>query len=115
MRAVLRHRPIGYVALCSDRAGGPATGLSALATRLNDIVGLHRSHSSAVAGVLLASGLALFAGMTVLAWAEHRLGLAVVLLIGLGAVLVLSPTWFLHYSGLTAPPAAIIFGAAAQR
>ena len=77
--------------------------------RLDAIVGLGivgRSHVTiaavAVVGLLCAAALA---------WIYSEARLAVVLLLGQGAFLLITPTWFPHYAGFTAGPVALTVGA----
>ena len=84
-----------------------------LLARLDGIVGLGivgRSH--ATIAVLAAIGLLCAAA---LAWSYGEARLAVVLLLGQGAFLLITPTWFPHYAGFTAGPLALTVGAAIAR
>ena len=94
---------------------GRSRGSTRLAVRLSDILGLHLHPSSTSLGPLLSVALVVSVALTVLACREPRMRLAVVLAVGLAVFLLASPTWFVHYSGLTAPPAALVFGAAGQQ
>ena len=81
--------------------------------RLTEILGLGHLPARITLPLMLAL-LVLVAGV-VLAWQVARARPAVLLLLGLGAMLLVTPTWFIHYSALTAPVIAIIAGAAAQQ
>lgn len=91
--------------------GRPGTGVEVL-VRMQDIVGLRQYDTEnalvpvvATVGVLVA---------LVLAWRHASARLGVLLLVVLTAVLLVSPSWFQHYAALTAPPLALVVGAAAQ-
>lgn len=60
-------------------------------------------------------GLAAFAVVLVLGWLRAEARLAVTLLAGLTGLLMLSPSWFLHYSALIAGPAGVAVGFAAAQ
>ena len=81
--------------------------------RLAQITGV----SAIAPGWSLVLGLALGAlGLcTVLAWGLRRARPAVLLLLAFTVVLVASPLWFFHYSGLSAPVLSIVCGAGLQR
>jgi alpha-1,2-mannosyltransferase len=81
--------------------------------RLTEILGL--GHLPARLTVPLLIALVVVAVGILLAWQLDRARPAVLLLLALGAMLLVTPTWFIHYSALTAPAIAIIAGAAAQR
>jgi alpha-1,2-mannosyltransferase len=84
--------------------------------RLVDIAGLQLYHgTSFVRPLVLVFCTAAIAVVLALAWTERLIRLAVVLFLGLSAVLLVGPSWFSHYSALTAPPLAICFGAAVQK
>jgi len=81
--------------------------------RLDEIVGLgivRRPHASitviAVIALLFCAGLA---------WTYREAQLPVLLLLGQGAFLLVTPTWFPHYAGYTAAPVALTVGAAIGR
>jgi len=81
--------------------------------RLDEIVGLGivgRPHVSitvtAVFALLCCAGLA---------WTYRRARLPVLLLLGQGAFLLVTPPWFPHYAGYTAGPIALAIGAAIGR
>jgi alpha-1,2-mannosyltransferase len=81
--------------------------------RLDEIVGLGivgRPHASitviAVIALLSCAGLA---------WTYRQAQLPVLLLLGQGAFLLVTPTWFPHYAGYTAAPVALTVGAAIGR
>ena len=81
--------------------------------RLDEIVGLGivgRQH-------LTITVVAVFALLcwAALAWSYRETRLAVLLLIGLIAFLLVTPTWFPHYAGFTAAPVALVVGAAIGR
>jgi hypothetical protein len=84
-----------------------------LILRLDEIVGLGivgRQH-------MMITVIAVFALLccAALAWSYREARLAVLLLIGLTAFLLLTPTWFPHYAGFTAAPVALVVGAAIGR
>jgi alpha-1,2-mannosyltransferase len=76
--------------------------------RLRDILGLHLYSQSTLARPLAVAAVAAFGLALVLAWRQTRTRLAVVLLVGLGGFLLLTPSWFQHYASLTASPAAVV-------
>jgi hypothetical protein len=81
--------------------------------RLDEIAGLgivHRPHASIT--VIAAIALLFCAG---LAWTYREAQLPVLLLLGQGAFLLVTPTWFPHYAGFTAAPVVITIGAAIGR
>ena len=81
--------------------------------RLTEILGL--GHLPARITLPLVLALIVLVAGVVLAWQVARARPAVLLLLGLGAMLLVTPTWFIHYSALTAPVIAIIAGAAAHQ
>jgi alpha-1,2-mannosyltransferase len=94
-----------------DQLGRHRTSRSVL-LRVTDMAGLPRAHSATTV-VVVAVLISLLVLTAVLAVRTRpgRLGAVV-----LGAALVLlfsTPTWFLHYSGLSAAPLAVVVGAAA--
>jgi alpha-1,2-mannosyltransferase len=81
--------------------------------RLDEIVGLgivHRPHASITVIAVIAL---LFCAA--LAWTYREAQLAVLLLLGQGAFLLVTPTWFPHYAGFTAAAVVIAFSAAVGR
>ena len=86
-----------------------------LASRLADVAGLGLidNRSPTLAAPLVALALVAYAVAAVLAWRAAQTRLAAVVLMVLFGVLVLSPTWFPHYAGLTAAPLAVVVGAGA--
>jgi alpha-1,2-mannosyltransferase len=91
----------------SDQLGRPAMRASPV-IRLYQIVGLP-GHVHTLTPLLVAV-LTAFAAVTVLAWLTVEARLAVVLLVGLTALLMLTPSWFFHYAALVAGPAAVTVG-----
>ncbi len=96
----------------SDQLGRGRTDVS-MATRLKDILGLAPVDRSAAVTPLLAA--AVLAGLVacVLAWRTRPGRLGVVVLAPVTALLLSTPSWFLHYAGLAAAPVAVVIGAAA--
>ena len=82
--------------------------------RLGEIVGLGITERSLPAAVIMAAVTALL-GAAALAWTYREAQLAVLLMIGLGAFLLITPVWLVHFAGLTAAPVAITVGAAIGR
>jgi alpha-1,2-mannosyltransferase len=82
--------------------------------RLIEITGLGPIAAGGMRWVLLV-GLAVLILGAVLAWTMARARPAVLLLIGLVGLLLSTPTWFFHYSALTAPVIAVVAGAALQQ
>ena len=81
--------------------------------RLDEIVGLGivgrpYAYITVIAVVALVSCAAL-------AWTYREARLSVLLLLGQGAFLLVTPTWFPHYAGFTAAPVVLVFGAAIGR
>jgi hypothetical protein len=92
------------------RTGG--NGVSIL-ERLDKIVGLGiigRSHFA----ITVAAVIALLC-CAALAWSYLQARLPVLLLLGLGAFLIATPTWYSHYAAFTAAPVALVVGAAIGR
>jgi alpha-1,2-mannosyltransferase len=85
-----------------------------LAQRLIEITGLSPIAARVGQWVLLVGLVVLVLG-AVLAWTMARARPAVLLLIGLVGLLLSTPTWFFHYTALTAPVIAIVAGAALQQ
>ena len=81
--------------------------------RLTEILGL--GHLPPRITVPLMIAVLVVAAGVVLGWQLARARPAVLLLLGLGAMLLITPIWFIHYSALTAPAIAITAGAAAQQ
>ena len=94
-----------------DQLGRPEAHVTAV-VRLTQVVGLPVPGTPVP---LLVAVLAAFALLTVLAWrtAEGRLPAA--LLVGLTGLLMLTPSWFVHYASLVAGPAALTMGAGAAQ
>ncbi|HEX8508783.1 MAG TPA: hypothetical protein VF635_04710 [Propionibacteriaceae bacterium] len=90
------------------------TGL-ALFERLNEIVGLTLYRPPERVTLLLVVAWAVLVAATGSAWAVRRARPVVVLLLALTALLLLTPSWFVHYTALTAALIAIVVGTAAQR
>jgi alpha-1,2-mannosyltransferase len=91
------------------RGGDDVTSLE----RLDDMVGLHiigRPHMPITVVAVVAL---LFCA--VLAWSYGEARLAVLLMLGQGAFLLTTPTWFPHFPGFTAAPVALTGGAAIGR
>jgi alpha-1,2-mannosyltransferase len=82
--------------------------------RLQEIAGLGITDRSLPAAVIVAAVIALL-GAAVLAWTYREAQLAVLLMIGLGTFLLITPVWLVHFAGLTAAPVAITVGAAVGR
>ncbi|MGI8457406.1 MAG: glycosyltransferase 87 family protein [Propionibacteriaceae bacterium] len=79
------------------------------ARRVIDILGLHRVIAEPTAELLPLTAVVVLVG--VLLAATTRLGrLAATLLVGLGGVLLVAPSWFPHYAALTAPALALLVG-----
>jgi alpha-1,2-mannosyltransferase len=83
-----------------------------LDTRIFQLVGLGHAHPSDVSSVLLLTLLA-FGLLVVVALTTQLAQLPVVMLIGLGLLLLVTPTWFLHYGALVSGPLAVTVGTAA--
>ena len=99
--------------LVRDQIVRHASGGVTLLGRLDEIVGLGiagRPHASVTAIAVIA--LLCCAG---LAWTNREARLPVVLLLGQGAFLLVTPIWFRHYAGFTAGPIALVIGAAIGR
>ena len=99
--------------LVRDQIARQANDGVTMLARLDDMVGLGivgRPHTTvtvvAVAALLCAAALA---------WSYRDSRLAVVLLLGQGGFLLLTPTWFPHYASFTAAPIALTVGAAIAR
>jgi alpha-1,2-mannosyltransferase len=82
--------------------------------RLIEITGLSPIAARGGRWVLLVGLVVLVLGV-VLAWTMARARPAVLLLIGLVGLLLSTPTWFFHYTALTAPVIAVVAGAALQQ
>lgn len=89
------------------------TGL-ALFERLNEIVGLTLHRPPDRITPLLVVAWALLAASTLAAWRVQRARPVVLLMVALGVLLFVTPTWFVHYTALTAAVMAIVVGVAAQ-
>jgi alpha-1,2-mannosyltransferase len=83
-------------------------------TRLAGIVGLglHRPKIHTFTPVLVAT-LVLFTVLLLLAWTVPAARLAVVMAVSLTALLLLTPSWFMHYPGLACGPLAVALAAGA--
>ncbi|MET0695275.1 MAG: hypothetical protein ABWY56_15185 [Propionibacteriaceae bacterium] len=83
--------------------------------RLNEIMGfsLYRVPHEWTTALVVSLALLLLA--SVAACIEPRTRSSVLLMIGMGALLLSTPSWFVHYTALTAAVVAIIVGAGAQR
>jgi alpha-1,2-mannosyltransferase len=92
-----------------DQLGRPRSR-SGLGRRLIDMVGLTTLHAGLVA---VALAIAVAVAGCVLAVRSRPGRLAVVVLLASSAMLLSTPSWFIHYAGLIAAPAAIMVGAAA--
>ena len=99
----------------ADQLGRPGPGAPAL-SRLSLMVGqsvLHRLEPGSPALVLLVGLVGLGAGAIVMA-CTSRIGRLAVALLGVSVImLLLTPSWFAHYSALIAGPAALTVGAGA--
>jgi alpha-1,2-mannosyltransferase len=82
--------------------------------RLDAMAGLTIVGRSYPAAITVAAVLALLC-CAVLAWSYHEARLPVLLMLGQGAFLLITPTWFLHFAGFTAGPVALTAGAAIGR
>jgi alpha-1,2-mannosyltransferase len=85
-----------------------------IAERLRDVLGLVILPADRFSVALIAA-LALVAAGCVVGWAVDVARPVILLLVGFTVLLLLTPSWFFHYSGLTAAVLAITAGAAAQR
>jgi alpha-1,2-mannosyltransferase len=85
-----------------------------IAERLRDVLGLVILPADRFSVALIAA-LAVVAAGCVVGWASELARPAILLLIGFTVLLLVTPSWFFHYSGLTATVLAITAGAAAQR
>ena len=95
-----------------DQLGRPRQ--PGLVHRLTGILGAHAAaglHLRTVT-LLLAAAVAVAVVLTLL---THEARVFAVLLLADVAVLLLSPSWFRHYGGLTAPPLALCVGVGVQR
>ena len=92
------------------RGGGDRTFLD----RLDAMAGLSIVGRSYPAAVTVAAVIALL-GCAALAWTYREARLPVLLMVGQGAFLLTTPTWFLHFAGFTAGPVALTVGAAIGR
>jgi alpha-1,2-mannosyltransferase len=82
--------------------------------RLQETVGLGIVERSLPSAITLAAVAALL-GAAALAWNYREAQLAVLLMIGEGTFLLITPLWFQHFAGLTAAPVALTVGAAIGR
>jgi alpha-1,2-mannosyltransferase len=78
--------------------------------RLNEIAGLTLYRPPDRLTVLLVVASAGLVAATVAALWHRRARLPVILLVGLFVMLLLTPSWFVHYTALTAPLVAIVIG-----
>lgn len=83
--------------------------------RIAAMLGLPHAAAAQQPGVLLVLGLGCALAAMALAWGIPGLRLAVALLATHAAVLLTSPSWFPHYAGFVAAPAAVTAGAAVAR
>lgn len=93
---------------------GRAESHASLAARLGDITGLRLVDHPAPTTTMLVVGLVLFLGAAILAWTSPQGRLGVVLLASVTAMLLATPSWFIHYAGAVAGPAAVVVGAAVR-
>jgi alpha-1,2-mannosyltransferase len=82
--------------------------------RLDAMAGLSIVGRSYPAAITAAAVIALL-GCAALAWTYREARLPVLLMVGQGAFLLITPTWFLHSAGFTAGPVALTVGAAIGR
>jgi alpha-1,2-mannosyltransferase len=82
--------------------------------RLDAMTGLSIVDRSYPAAVTVAAVVALL-GCAALAWTYHHARLPVLLRVGQGAFLLITPTWFLHFAGFIAGPVTLTVGAAIGR
>jgi alpha-1,2-mannosyltransferase len=92
------------------RGGGGRTFLD----RLDAIAGLGIVGRSYPAAITVAAVVALLC-CAALAWSYHEARLPVLLMLGQGAFLLITPTWFPHFAGFTAAPVTLATGAAIGR
>jgi alpha-1,2-mannosyltransferase len=92
-----------------DQLGRPVAGTSTV-VRLGQMAGLATSHSGHLTP-LLAITIAAFGVAAIAAATRPEARLAVAMLAGLSALLLLTPSWFAHYASLIAGPAAVTVGA----
>jgi alpha-1,2-mannosyltransferase len=83
--------------------------------RMNQILGLTLYNPPPRLTVALVVVVLLMVAATIVAWTQWRVRPVVLLMLGLGAMLMVTPSWFLHYTALTAGPIAITIGAAGQQ
>jgi alpha-1,2-mannosyltransferase len=81
--------------------------------RLNQILGLP-GHPNTPSPLLIAV-LVVWVVVTAYAWMITEARLAVALLVSLAMLLMLTPSWFLHYAALVAGPAAVTAGSGAAQ
>ena len=94
-----------------DQLGRHRTAHSIL-SRVTDMAGLQRALSSTT-GLVVAALIGLLVVTAVLAVRTRAGRLGVVVLSATLVLLISTPTWFPHYSGLAAAPLAVVIGAAA--
>lgn len=94
-----------------DQLGRARTDVS-LATRLKDMVGMAPLDRSAAVTPLLVAAVLAGVAVCVLAWRTRAGRLPVMVLVAVCALLLTTPSWFLHYAGLIAAPAAVVVGEA---
>ena len=82
--------------------------------RFNELAGLSLYRPPDRLSLLLVVAWGLLTAATIVAALVPRTRFSVILLLGLIAMLLMTPSWFLHYSALTAPLFAIVIGAAGQ-
>jgi alpha-1,2-mannosyltransferase len=93
------------------RRGGGGRGLL---ERLDQMAGLGIVGRSYPAAITVAAIVVLLC-CAALAWSYREARLPVLLMLGQGAFLLSTPTWFPHFAGFTAAPIALAVGAAAGR
>jgi alpha-1,2-mannosyltransferase len=93
------------------RRGG---GGRALLERLDQMAGLGIVGRSYPAAITVAAVIALLC-CAALAWSYREARLPVLLMLGQGAFLLITPTWFPHFAGFTAAPITLTVGAAIGR
>lgn len=100
-----------------DQLGRPPSPKS-LAVRVKDILGVAGPGDLPLPTVplpVVVAALVLAVLAVVLAFTTRTGRVAVVVLTSCVALLLLTPSWFAHYAGLAAAPAALVVGAAASR
>jgi alpha-1,2-mannosyltransferase len=85
-----------------------------VAERLRDLLGVVVLPADRFTAALVVALAVVIAGCVV-GWASELARPAILLLLGFTILLLVTPSWFFHYSGLTTAVLAITVGAAAQR